>query len=133
MSRNRLYCFIGIACAIGFGYLFYSVYVSDVNRSMCLIKSATGIPCPSCGTTRAILLFLRGNFTGSVLMNPFGIIVMMVMLVVPIWIAFDLIAKKESFYTFYGKSEKVINTRWLAIILIILVLLNWIWTISKQL
>lgn len=31
---------------------------------------ATGLPCPSCGTTRAVLMALRGDFAGAFAMQP---------------------------------------------------------------
>jgi len=75
----------------------------------------------------------QGDFLNSVLLNPFGLIVAVIMLVSPLWIAFDLLTKKQTFYDFYIHSENTIRTRKTAIALIILVLLNWIWNIYKQL
>lgn len=31
----------------------------------CLIQRLTGIPCPGCGMTRAVLALLRGDFAGA--------------------------------------------------------------------
>ena len=69
----------------------------------------------------------------SILLNPLGLIVSGIMMVCPLWIAFDYFAKKQTFYDFYLKSEAVLRTKKVAIPLIILVLLNWIWNIYKQL
>jgi hypothetical protein len=93
----------------------------------------TGYPCPSCGTTRAVQEFLKGNLMNSFFMNPFGIIVAILMAIIPLWILFDLILKKETFYSNYKKIETIIRIRWVAIILIVLVILNWIWNIKKGL
>jgi len=38
----------------------------------CLLRSTTGIPCPFCGSTRAVVLAAQGQWLGSVLMNPLG-------------------------------------------------------------
>jgi hypothetical protein len=51
----------------------------------------------------------------------------------PIWIVFDLLFKKESFYKYYQKAEAIMKTKWVAILLIILVIINWIWNIKKEL
>jgi hypothetical protein len=75
-----------------------------------MLKNITGSPCPSCGTTRAIQLLLNN-----------------------IWIVFDLLFKKESFYKYYQKAECIIRSKWVAILLIILVIVNWIWNIKKEL
>jgi hypothetical protein len=98
-----------------------------------MIKNFAGFPCPSCGTTRAVQLLFKGDFTASILTNPFGIIVSSSMLFLPIWIVFDVLLKKQSFYTFYNKMESILKQKNIAIPLIILVVLNWIWNINKGL
>jgi len=98
-----------------------------------MIKNFAGFPCPSCGTSRAVQLLFKGDFTASFLTNPFGIIVSSFMLFLPIWIVFDVLLKKQSFYTFYNKMESILKQKYIAIPLIILVVLNWMWNINKGL
>ena len=98
-----------------------------------MIKNVTGYPCPSCGTTRAIQLLLKNNWMASLQMNPFGILVAVLMVVLPLWIVLDTITRKETFYKSYKKVETIIRTKWIAVFLIVLVLLNWIWNIKKAL
>ena len=134
MSKNKLYLFILVACTSGFSYLLYSFFYSESNQfTVCMIKNVTGFPCPSCGTTRAVQLLFKGDFISSILMNPFGIIVSGSMLFLPIWIVFDVLLKKKSFFTFYNKMESILKQKKIAIPLIILVVLNWIWNINKGL
>ena len=66
-------------------------------------------------------------------MNPFGIVVAVLMIVIPTWIFFDVVFKKETFFKWYKKMEVIIRKPWLATILILVVLLNWIWNIYKNL
>ncbi len=134
MKKNKLYSILLIASIVGFAYLFYKIKFSEsAHVTFCVIKNVTGYACPSCGTTRAVQLFLQGNFGASLQMNPFGIIVAILMVIAPVWILFDVIAKKDTFYFWYKKTEEIIRTKWIAIPLIILVLLNWIWNIYKGL
>ena len=134
MSRNKLYTFVLIACASGFIYLFYSLLYSESSQySVCMIKNVTGFPCPSCGITRAIQLLFKGNFIDSLVMNPFGMFVSSGMLFLPFWIVIDLLSKKQTLYTFYYKLEFVLKQKKIAIPLIILVIMNWIWNIYKGL
>lgn len=98
-----------------------------------MVKNFTGYPCPSCGTTRAIQLLLKNNWMASLQMNPFGILVALLMGVLPLWIVLDTITKKETFFNNYQKAEAIIRTKKLAIFLIILVIFNWIWNIKKGL
>ncbi|MGL2962821.1 DUF2752 domain-containing protein [Flavobacterium sp. RSB2_4_14] len=134
MSKNKLYSMLLIACFFGFIYLFYSIHYSEKDTfRVCIIKNATGFPCPSCGTTRAVTLLLEGKFTESVALNPFGILVAIIMTLFPIWILIDLLLKKDTFFNSYKKAEVIIRTKWLAFFLLLLVILNWIWNIKKQL
>lgn len=134
MTKNKLYLVLFVACLSGFLYLVYNINYSESSHiKVCIIKNVTGYPCPSCGTTRAVQEFLKGNLMNSFLMNPFGIIVATLMAIIPMWILLDLIFKKETFYSNYKKIEAIIRIRWVAIILIVLVILNWIWNIKKGL
>ena len=123
-----------IACLAGLIYLFYNIHtLQSQTFRVCIIKNVTDYPCPSCGTTRAVTLLLKGRFIESLLLNPIGIVVAIIMIIFPIWILIDIIFKKETFYFWYKKAEGTIRKPWLASILIVLVLLNWIWNIYKHL
>jgi hypothetical protein len=53
------------------------------------------------------------------------------MLVAPIWILIDLITKSNSMLRMYHKMEA--RTIKYAVPLILLVIINWIWNITKEL
>jgi len=38
--------------------------------TICPLKRFTGVPCPTCGSTRAVLRALRGDFAGAWVMQP---------------------------------------------------------------
>jgi hypothetical protein len=134
MSKNKLYLIVLIACFSGYLYLLFTTYYSEGGQiSVCMIKNATGYPCPSCGTTRAVQALYKGDLKGSVAFNPFGIIASMALLILPIWVGFDLAIKKQTFYVAYNKMEAILKQKKIAIPLIILVVLNWIWNIYKEL
>lgn len=123
-----------IACLAGFIYLFYSIQKEQQETvGVCIIKNVTGYACPSCGTTRAVLLLFEGKITDSLLLNPFGILVAIIMTVLPVWVLTDIVLKKETFFKAYKKTESMIRKPWLAIVLVLLVLLNWIWNLYKNL
>jgi hypothetical protein len=134
MTRNKLYSLLLIACFAGFIYLFYHIHtLQNETVRVCIIKNVTGYPCPSCGTTRAVTLLFEGKIKESLLLNPFGILVAVVMTVFPIWVLADIFLKKATFYNEYKKSEAIIRKPAIATILILLVLLNWIWNLYKNL
>ena len=39
-------------------------------RTACPMYAVTGIPCPSCGSTRAVISVLRGDFTAALRWHP---------------------------------------------------------------
>ncbi len=137
MSRNRLYLMVMLACLLGSTYLW--IQKTNILPSLsgesdtCLIKAVSGVPCPSCGTTRSIVELMDGHFITSLQWNPMGIIVLLIMVTSPIWIFFDLLFKKESFLRFYGRVENQLKSKWIAIPAIGLVVINWIWNICKGL
>lgn len=134
MNKNKLYLILFLTSLVGYAYLFYIIkYSESTHFTVCIFKNVTGYACPSCGTTRAVELFLQGNFAASLQMNPFGIIIALLMVILPIWILFDVISKQDTLYFWYKKTENIIRTKWIAITLIVFVLLNWIWNLKKGL
>ena len=56
----------------------YSIIAWLFSGTSCLLASTLGIPCPACGTSRAIVELLQGDFIGSLRYHPLlipGIIV----------------------------------------------------------
>ncbi len=137
MNKNKLYLFLLFACFVGYSWLLFSLQheheIQNQEFTVCLFKKVTTVPCPSCGTTRSVMQLSHGNFLSAILINPFGIIVGLIMLVAPPWISYDFIKKKETFYTAYLKIETILRKRKVAIVFFILVIANWIWNIKKNL
>ena len=52
---------------------FYTALARSVEHapSLCVFRTLTGLPCPTCGTTRATFAFARGDVLAGVLYNPF--------------------------------------------------------------
>ena len=136
MGRNKLYVLLSAACAAGYVWLaitYNKIVLNSIEPGICMFKRITSIPCPSCGSTRSVLSLLKGDFTGALLLNPFGIIIMAVLIISPVWISYDVISRKGTLYNSYIKAEHFLRRKWIAIPLILLVLLNWIWNIYKGL
>jgi len=132
MNRNKLYVFIIIACVVGYSWIGINLRYDTKSVGVCIIRAITGIPCPSCGSTRSVLAMVHGHVFDAVLINPFGIILSFLLLIVPFWIAIDLINRRNSFYVWYKKAEQIIKQKKVAIPLICLVLCNWAWNIYKD-
>lgn len=134
MTAARLYSVIGLTCVAGYSWLAFVQFVPQLSGfGVCIFKHIAGIPCPSCGVTRAIQLLLQGNVRESLLMNPLGILVALLAVIVPIWIAADFLLHKQTFFRVYKQSETIIRRPTVATVLILLVVTNWFWGISKGL
>ena len=135
MNKNRLYAVLGFGCIVAYGWILYAANLAHGESafSPCFFKNITGIACPSCGTTRAVIMLLQGNFQQSVLLNPFGILAAILLIIFPIWLIVDILTKKASLFNFFKTAERVVRTKYVAAILITLVAANWIWNIQKNL
>lgn len=136
MTRNKLYAILSTACVAGYGWLTFTYYQQVAHLAepgICLFKRITSIPCPSCGSTRSVLSLIKGDIAGALYWNPFGILLVSVLLITPFWIFYDLVSRKESLLTMYLNAEQFVGRKWIAIPGIILVIMNWVWNISKGL
>lgn len=136
LSRNRLYSFLFIGCLAGYIWIYFSITKNNaVTKSVevCLIKHVTDIPCPSCGSTRSVMSLIKGDFTGALNLNPIGYLIAFIMLVAPIWMIADIIMKKSTLLNSYQRIEAYLKKPYIAIPLILIFIINWIWNINKGL
>ncbi len=135
MNRNRLYILLAAFCGLGFFWvglnLIEATNFEEISLTPCVFKNLTSLPCPSCGSTRALLAILKGNFGEGFGLNPIGYIYFIGMLVIPFWLLKDFLAKKDSLYRFYQKVDVLLKKRIIAIPIIVLVVINWLWNFHK--
>ncbi|MFZ1083227.1 MAG: DUF2752 domain-containing protein [Candidatus Kryptoniota bacterium] len=137
MSKKKLYIFFFSLSLIGYVWVACNVFEHSTHDSLptfCLFKEVTGIPCPSCGTTRSLIALISGNIKESLLINPFGPMMALALIIIPPWIAVDTLRRSGSFYRCYGWIERLLATnKWISIPAIMVVALNWVWNIVKGL
>lgn len=137
MSKKNLYAFLLLFSLAGYIWIAWNVIGNsgkEYTANFCLFKTVTHLPCPSCGTTRAIVLLVNGQIKNSFMTNPFGMLAAFALIIIPLWIILDIIRNKESFLKYYKLAEQVIiKNKWISITAIAVVLLNWIWNITKGL
>lgn len=135
LKRNRLYLFLAALCTAGYLwlYLHQTGILDSHSETVCLIKQATGIPCPSCGTTRALLQLVSGEFITALIINPFSVIAALFLLITPVWIITDSITRKRTLVMAWQRAEVFMKKPIPAVTLIVLAVANWIWTIAKDL
>lgn len=133
-QKNKTYFLFSVLIILGYLWIGISMNVGvDSKIIVCPIKAVTGFPCPSCGSTRSVLYLLEGNYWAAINSNPFGILILLILTITPSWLIYDLVNNRDSLWRFYRKVETNVRKRNIAIILIIMVLTNWIWNISKGL
>jgi hypothetical protein len=136
LRRNRLYSLLFTACLAGYTWLYFSItknITENKSVEICFIKHLTNIPCPSCGSTRSIISLTKGDFIGALNINPIGYLVALIMLVAPVWVLADTIMNKNTLFDLFQKIETLLKRPMIAIPLILLVIINWIWNITKGL
>ncbi|WP_124068065.1 DUF2752 domain-containing protein [Clostridium sp. E02] len=55
-------------------FLLYGISMIDMTGGLCPFQGVLGIPCPACGSTRAIILLTKGDLVGSLNMNPMALL-----------------------------------------------------------
>jgi hypothetical protein len=135
MSRFKLYSILAGLLLLGYLWLAWNLFhTHDTCNNLCLTKAIWGIPCPACGTSRALLLMLSGDWLQGLLTNPFGILAGLALTVTPLWLLYDLATRQASLLTAYLKTEALLKTRPIIYLpLIVITIANWIWNISKGL
>lgn len=130
MHINYKLKYLGIILILISGYFFlYNFPDLLEGHTVCLFKKITGIPCPACGSTRATLQLIHGQFLNSILINPFGMLTSFLILISIFWMIRDILRSKETFIPFLIKD-------WsgsVKLFALLIVLANWIWNIKKGL
>jgi len=137
MKQTNLYVFIlGLSLA-GYAWLGWNIYQDNGTQSImptCLFKGITHLPCPSCGATRAMVLLEKGYIRESMLTNPFGIVLALMLLIIPFWIIADIYRRSDSFFRWYISVECLLTqNRSISLLALSVVVLNWFWNIAKGL
>ncbi len=130
---RRLQISLLLACLTGYGWICANLIAREHSTGMtvCLVKRSTGLPCPSCGSTRSVMLLCQGEFSAAFHANPLGYVLGLVLLLLPAALIAELFSRK----TFLSDAGLFlvshIKRPYLAWPLATLMLINWIWNIYK--
>src|SRR4051812_15920738 len=132
-ANKKVYWLVFLFCFAGYMWLGYSFVLADVHNdfTVCLFKNITGMPCPSCGITRSVMLLFQGKIFQAILINPLGLPATIFLIVIPIWILADFALNKSGLIKFFNVCEGILKKQFVYIPLILLCLLNWYWNIIK--
>jgi len=134
MSNKQVKICISILICIGVLYvsLFSFFELNKSNINFCLLKSITGFPCPTCGTTKDFYLLLDGEIYKSLLMNPLGLVVFVGSVSFIFLLFFDYFVGTKIVNNLIDKTKVLPLNHKIVISVFLLLLLNWIWTVIKM-
>jgi hypothetical protein len=96
-------------------------FSNQQHQTLCLFKSATGIPCPGCGMGRATLELIKGNialsFNYNILCIPFSLSIIISL----VWLLSDIIKREETFFRFIKQDIRAPYR----LLLLTLIFLDW--------
>lgn len=112
--------FMVIGTCILFFYVLY--LVKQIPRIPCVFKTITGLPCPTCGATRALKSLFQFDIVSAFLWNPMLFLAGIAFIA---WVVYGF------YMSFSGKKAKIILTgkekRFLRWGVVILILFDWIY------
>lgn len=116
---------------VGLGYTMVRAFGDALQGpEMCLFKRVTGWPCPSCGSTQAVVHLWHGHFWESILSNPLGIIVFVAAWPTLLVLLRDAVDGGERFEHMLDFIHRVLQSRpWLYFVLAACVAAIWCWKI----
>ena len=129
-SRTRLYSGLAALGVASAGWLACaSAAGGDITP--CPFKLVTGIACPACGSTRAVLALFEGH--DPLQYNPVGLLTFALGAAACAVMIRDLATGSDVLLRAWGRAEAWVRRPPIAMAGIAMLAGNWIWTISKGL
>ncbi len=75
--------------------LLFLLVLLEVLGTSCFFASILGIPCPGCGSSRAFLLLLQGQFGQAIRMHPLILVSLTILIAVPLYFFWAWQARKK--------------------------------------
>ncbi len=104
--------------------VFVLVKPAGTEATLCLFRNATGLPCPTCGSTRAALAVADGRLVDAVVLNP---LMTVAILVGVVWLTFHVgFARRIEL----DLTRPARGLAWGTMALLLAA--NWVWVIARQ-
>lgn len=122
---------------LAIGGFYLGLHVTQIlpsdGHSICFFKNVSGLPCPGCGTTRAMLALFSGNVAQSLLINPLALIAMLAFIGTAVCFIIDQIKGTRYLEQGWAKYSLTMKQPIALATVLIAIALNWAWNISKGL
>lgn len=131
---RKFYYFTISFLLIGLSWVGWNLFCFQQSKpglQICVLKNTVGLACPSCGTTRSIMHVVHGDIVNAFLLNPFGLIAFIGLVIIPFWIVYDYFQSKRTLWSAYLLFINLFQNKKFSFLVILLVLINWIWNIQK--
>ena len=69
-SNDDILYYVGLALLVTAGLVIFAINIVDIELPGCIVHRLTGIYCPGCGGTRAIMYMVKGQFIQSLYHHP---------------------------------------------------------------
>lgn len=134
LTPSRSYNWVYLLALAGYAWIAWNLFnLQESESTVCVFKNVTGFACPSCGSSRSLLALLHGDLTQALLINPLGFLGALFLLVLPIvWLTGKMM-KQDIVTQWLFRGENFIKQPKAAIPLVALLVVNWIWNVSKGL
>ena len=118
-NAARIFFAVGvIAGCVAFAHVF--------GYTLCPMKRWLGVPCPTCGTTRAFVRLLHGDVGGAFALQP--LVMGIVCLLVPAALAVWMMPGARCVKTFWLSAVRM-PVFWLAVAAALLA--NWVYVMAR--
>ena len=135
-SRNQRTIAAVICISIVSFFIVFAVaghYHIDMGTFLgrCGFRQNTGLPCPTCGMTTAMLAFAQGKIPQAFYIQPAGALLCCIAVFVAV-LAF-VISVFGIYFRFIWRFFAEVKVRYIVIVLIIIILSGWAVTLSRAL
>lgn len=97
---------------------------SGLPSPPCALHALTGIPCPTCGTTRSVAALLQGKTHTAFLLNP---LTTTLLIGIAIYVLYSAVAVAFRLPRLRWEPLSASERRWIRIGVILLIASNWVW------
>lgn len=111
MSAIRFYA-LGITGCIA-SWTWIAMSINQCGQGIwkgCLIKYFLHIPCPACGSTRAIIAIINGHIQEALALNPLGFVLLALLILLTVGIPYDYLRRQRNLYHLFNMGRYLLTS-----------------------